>query len=104
MYENIELFIIGIVSFIITFMLYIWFAIKYYKRKLKHIKDMAPSVTEMIIKSLDEIKCQQNEIFKRLNQLEVSVGQIKVKMFIYASLVGAITSGVFTYVFKQILQ
>ena len=102
MYETIELFGIALVSFILAFSGYMMIAMKHYKRKLKQIKDMAPTVTDMIVKSLDDIKKQQNEIFLRLNKLDVTVAQIKVKMFIYASFVGALTSGIFTYIFKQL--
>lgn len=88
-------------------MSYVYIAMRHYKKNLKNIKsikNMAPNVTDMIISSLDEIKNQQKDIFKRLNGLEISVAQIKVKMLFYASLVGAVTSAIFTQAFKIIIK
>ena len=104
MFEFIEVFIIALASFVISFMAYMLIVMKYYKIKIKKIKDMAPNVTDMIIKSLDEIKEDQKEIYDRLRILEISVTGMKVKMVIYASMIGAITSGILSYSLKAIFM
>lgn len=64
MYEDIKFYTIGLITFVITYFLYIVFAIKIYKIKIKKLQDMTKDLTE--------------DMLERLKNVEAAVVELKV--------------------------
>jgi len=92
MYENYELFFVWIISFILSFIVYMMIMFKFYDKKLKKIKDMSKTLQDDMLERISNIE-------REVSTIKVDVGNIKTSIKIWGLIISIIFSTLITYGF-----